>query len=72
MAYITLRAVVRSVEVTGGGYDGVDVEITDLDTDDVLSEITIKDAIDAYGESDLLEAIGQEAAMEYFGIKSEV
>jgi hypothetical protein len=69
MPNITLRTTVTSLEVTGGGYNAVDVEIDGLDTDDVFHEVSVQDAIDAYGEDTVLDSIGEEAVREHFGIK---
>lgn len=69
MSNITLRTTVCGIEVTGGGYNAVDVEIDGLDTDDVLKEMSPEDVISAMGADELLGEIGEEAAREYFGIK---
>lgn len=71
MSNISLRTQVTSLEVTGGGYNAVDVELDGLDVDDCLKEIAMQDAIDYYGDDSLLDAIGEEAARKYWGIKDE-
>lgn len=69
MSNITLRTKVTSVEVTGGGYNSVDIEIDGLDTDDVFSMVDVSEAISAYGQDSILDQIGRDEIIAYFGIE---
>lgn len=71
MSNIDVRTTVSRVEVTGGGYNTVDVEIENLDTDDVLKEMDISEVVETMGADELLDSIGEEAARKYWGIKDD-
>lgn len=71
MSYITLRTSVTGIEVTGGGYNSVDLEIDGLDTDDVFKEAGAQEAVSYFGTEDLLEHMDEDEVRKYFGIEEK-
>jgi hypothetical protein len=63
-----MRLQVQQIEVTGYGSDLIDLEIEGFDTDDCLEQIDAQKAVNYYGENTLLDLIGKEEAMAYFGL----
>lgn len=70
---ITIRA--NSVTISNGRNN---VEVTleaidkdDLLTDEIIDEIGIAEFVDRFGERDVLDYIGKNAAMNHFDLKEE-
>lgn len=61
---------VRCEEVQVSGWNGskVEVNLTNANLSEVLENITAEDIVKHYGEKDLLDAIGQEEAMDYWNL----
>jgi len=55
------------VKVEPVGYRMLDVSLEDVDTDNVLDQISIENVISHFTEFELLQNIGLEKAIEFWG-----
>jgi len=63
---------VTLVERRSNNYSSdLEIEVEGLDTDSMLSDIGIDEAVDYFGSDELLEKIGEEKALEYFNIEEK-
>ena len=71
MSKLDLSLTAASAEVSGGNYNSINVELTGVDADDVMSALSVEDVVKYFGASDLLDEIGEQAARDHFGITED-
>lgn len=69
---MNLRLIVERVEITGGGFNSIDVELEGVSESDLINAVSIQEIISERTDKEILDEIGIERCMEYFDlIKNE-
>lgn len=71
MSVTDLEFTAGEVRVNPLGTRTLSVEVDDVTVEDLLEQIDAKDAVEHYGDDTLLDLIGKQKAMEYFGLREE-
>jgi hypothetical protein len=67
MVNITVKS--KEVRITPFGYKEVEVSLDNVDEDELLNHLTIKDVVSHFDTDDILDEIGIDKVMEYFNLK---
>lgn len=62
---------ISSIEPRSYGQKGLEIEVNDMELDSLFDDLSISDAVEHFGEEELLEKIGRDKAIEYFGIEEK-
>ena len=58
----------KSINADAYGSSTLSVDLKDVDESDLMYLLTIDQVIKRFGESDLLDAIGEDECMQYLGL----
>ena len=68
MSKVDLSVTASKVEVSPGNYKTMNVELSYVNDEELMSVLSVEDVVNYFGNKELLDEIGEEAVRLHFGI----